>query len=158
GTHEHTLSFPGHGEAPSSAPQGRTLEHETLEDEEMEFHPVPEDIEALSEAAADSDLDLIEETLDAGNGYGERWLPKIAAVDEDEVLAAEARGETYQASSDDENGNDEEEEETNGRAELRAASPTMAYQQRQTERPGYERRGQRGRRSSRRNNVRTRPH
>ena len=156
-THDHALPFPGHGEAPSSAPQGRTLEHETLEDEEMEFHPVPEDLGALSEAAADSDLDLIEETLDAENGYGERWLPKIADVDEDEVVAAEMRGETYQAASDEENGEEEEEEETNGRAELRAAAPTMAYQQRQSERPGYERRGQRGRRS-RRNNVRTRPH
>ena len=68
----------------------------------MEFHPVPEDLEALSEAAADSDLDLVEETLDADNGYSERWLPKIADVDEEEVLAAEMRGETYQARSDDE--------------------------------------------------------
>ena len=157
---EHTLPFPGYAAAPSSAPQGRTLEHETLEDEEMEFHPVPEDLEALSEVAADSDLDLVEETLDAENGYGERWLPKIADVDEEEVLAAEMRGETYQAAGDEENGDDEADEETNGRAELRAASPTMGYQQRQqTERPGYDRRGQRGRRSTRRNNnVRTHPH
>ena len=155
-THEPSLPFPGHGAAPSSAPEGRTLEHETLDEEEIEFPAVPEDLEALSEAAADSDLDLVEETLDA-NGYGERWLPKIADVDEDEVLAAEMRGETYQVSSEDENGDEEEEEETNGRAELRAATPTMAYQQRQSERPGYDRRGQRGRRS-RRNNVRTRPH
>ena len=88
--------------APSTAPEGRTLEHETLDEEETEFHPVPEDLGALSEAAADSDLDLIEETLDAGNGHGERWLPKIADVDEDEVLAAEMRGETYQITSDDE--------------------------------------------------------
>ncbi len=157
---DHSLPFPGHGAAPDSAPQGRTLEHETLEDEEMEFHPVPEDLEALNEAAADSDLDLIEETLDADNGYSERWLPKIADVDEEEVLAAEMRGETYQVAGDDENGDDEEDEDANGRAELRAASPTMAYQQRQqNERPGYERRGQRGRRSNnRRNNVRPRPH
>jgi Rne/Rng family ribonuclease len=146
--------FPSHT-APSTAPEGRTLEHETLDEEEMEFQPVPEDIGALSEAAADSDLDLVEETLDADNGYGERWLPKIADVDEDEVLAAEMRGETYQMASDGEEG-DEEEEETNGRAEVRATSPTMRYQ-RQTERSGYERRGQRGRRG-RRNNVRTRPH
>ncbi len=89
-TREDSLPFPGHAAAPEIAPEGRTLEHETLEDEEMEFHPVPEDIEALSEAAADSDLDLVEETLDADNGYGERWLPKIADVDEDEVLAAES--------------------------------------------------------------------
>ncbi len=162
-TREHAAAFPDYAPAPSSAPQGRTLEHETLEDEEMEFHPVPEDIEALSEAAADSDLDLVEETLDAGNGYNDRWLPKIADVDEEEVLAAEMRGETYEASqaNEDENGEDEDEEETNGRAELRATTPTMGYQQRQqqTERPGYDRRGQRGRRpNSRRNNVRTRPH
>jgi ribonuclease G len=153
-THEHNSPFPTHP-APESAPEGRTLEHEMLEDEEMEFHPVPENLEALSEAAADSDLDLVEETLDADDGNGERWVPKIADVDEEEVLAAEMRGETYQASSGDENGDEyEEEEETNGRAELRAASPTMGYQQRQTERKGYERRGRR----SRRNNVRTRPH
>jgi len=162
GTHQHATPFPDYAPAPSSAPQGRTLEHETLEDEEMEFHPVPEDIEALSEVAADSDLDLVEETLDAGNGYNDRWLPKIADVDEEEVLAAEMRGETYEASegNEDENGEDEDEEESNGRAEMRAASPTMGYQQRQqTERPGYDRRGQRGRRPGRRNNnVRTRPH
>ncbi len=158
-THESSLPFPGYAAAPSTAPKGRTLEHETLEDEEMEFHPMPEDLEALSEVAGDSDLDLVEETLDAENGYSERWLPKIADVDEEEVLAAEMRGETYQAASDEENGDEGEEEETNGRAELRTASPTMAYQQRQTERPGYDRRGQRGRRpSSRRNNVRSRPH
>ena len=143
-THEPSLPFPGHAAAPSTAPQGRTLEHEMLEDEEMEFHPVPEDLEALSEVAADSDLDLVEETLDAENGYSERWLPKIADVDEEEVLAAEMRGETYQAAGDEENGDEGEEEETNGHAELRTASPTMPYQQRQTERPGYDRRGQRG--------------
>jgi Rne/Rng family ribonuclease len=155
-SHEHEEVFPSHA-APSTAPEGRTLEHETLDEEEMEFPPVPEDIEALSEAAADSDLDLIEETIDAGNGYGDRWLPKIADVDEEEVLAAEMRGETYQMPSEDEE--DDEEEETNGRAEVRAASPTVGYQQRQSER-GYERRGQRGRRGNRRNNVRTRtyPH
>ncbi len=47
-THEHASPFPGYASAPATAPQGRTLEHETLEDEEMEFHPVPEDLEALS--------------------------------------------------------------------------------------------------------------
>jgi ribonuclease G len=153
---EHPLTFPAH-EAPLTAPAGRTLEHETLEDDEMEFHPMPENLEALSEAAADSDLDLIEETLDAENDYNERWVPKIADVDEEEVLAAEMRGETYNAEADEEeNGDDYEEEETNGRAEVRAPAATAGYQ-RQTERPAYDRRGQRGRRS-RRNNVRMRPH
>jgi len=156
--HDRHMIFPTHP-APESAPEGRTLEHETLDDEELDFTPVPENLEALSEVAADSDLDLVEETLDADNGYGERWVPKIADVDEEEVLAAELRGETYSLNGDNENGDEEEgfEEETNGRAELRASSPTVAYQQRQTDRPGYERRGQRGRRS-RRNNVRMRPH
>ncbi len=154
---EHALNFPNH-EAPSTAPVGRTLEHETLDEEEMEFPPVPEDLEALSEVAADSDLDLVEETLDAENGFGERWVPKIADVDEEEVLAAEMRGETYQPPAEEENGEEYEEEEANDRAEVRAASPTAGYQQRQSERPGYERRGQRGRRSNRRNNVRLRPH
>jgi ribonuclease G len=151
---EHPIIFPAH-EAPSSAPEGRTLEHETLEDDEMEFHPMPENLEALSEATADSDLDLVEETLDADDGYGDRWVPQIADVDEDEVVAAEMRGETYGASEDED---DEDEEETNGRAELRGTAPTAAYQQRQSERSGYERRGPRGRRGSRRNNIRMRLH
>jgi Rne/Rng family ribonuclease len=154
---ERTNAFPEH-EALLSAPAGRTLEHETLEDDEMDFHPMPEDIEALSEAAADTDLDLVEETLDAENDFSERWVPKIADVDEDEVVAAEERGETYNVATDDE-GEEDEEEEADGRAELRAPAATAAYQQRQAERPGYDRRGQRGRRgNSRRNNVRTRPH
>src|ERR1019366_2676547 len=55
-------------EAPLVAPEGRTLEHEVLEDEEMEFHPVPDDISALSEVAGDEELVLEEETLDADNG------------------------------------------------------------------------------------------
>ena len=52
-----------------------------------------------------------------------------------------------------------QEEETNGRAELRAASPTVAYQQRQTERPGYDRRYRDREPAWRRprRNVRTRP-
>jgi ribonuclease G len=155
----HAVAFPSH-EAPSMAPEGHTLEHETLDDDEMEFHPMPENLEALSEAAADSDLDLVEETLDSDNGYGERWVPKIADVDEDEVLAAEMRGETISVhpdAGDEEDGDDYEEEESDGRAELRAPAATAGYQQRQAERPGYDRRGQRGRRS-RRNNVRMRPH
>ncbi len=79
--------------APSVAPEGRTLEHEVLEDEEMEFHPVPDDLSALSEVAGDEELVLEEETLDADNGDSDRWIPKIADVDEDEVVAAEERGE-----------------------------------------------------------------
>src|SRR5271165_5011408 len=107
--------------APSEAPEGRTLEHETLEDDEMEFHPVPENIEALREVAAE-----------------ERGETRLLAGQEDE---------------EDEPGD----EEANGRAELRAAAPTAAYQQRQVERGGYDRRGpRRGR--GRRNNVRVHPH
>ena len=59
----------------------------------MEFHPVPDDISALSEVAGDEELVLEEETLDSDNGYSERWIPKIEDVDEDEVVAAEMRGE-----------------------------------------------------------------
>ena len=127
--------------APSEAPEGHTLEHEVLEDEEMEFHPVPDDISALSEVAGDEELVLEEETLDSDNGYSERWIPKIEDVDEDEVVAAEMRGENiFGAESDEEEGEDNGEvEETNGRAELRASSPTAGYQQRQAERPGYDR-------------------
>ena len=46
-----------HTTTPSEAPVGRTLEHETLEDEEMEFHPMPENLEAMSEVAGDLELD-----------------------------------------------------------------------------------------------------
>jgi Rne/Rng family ribonuclease len=148
--------------APSEAPEGRTLEHETLEDDEMEFHPMPENIEALSEVAGDLELEMEEETLDS-DGYSDRWIPKVADVDEDEVVAAEERGETRFAAAEDEGEEDEEEEsgdvETNGRAELRTAPPTAGYQQRQTERQGFNRRNDRGRRGGgRRNNVRTGPH
>ena len=141
--------------APSEAPEGRTLEHETLDDDEMEFHPMPENLEAMSEVAGDQDLELEEQTLDSDNGYSERWIPKVADVDEDEVVAAEERGETRfvggQVGLDEEEG----EEEANGRAELRGTAPTAAYQQRQTRRSGdYDRGGRRGFRG-RRNNVRS---
>jgi Rne/Rng family ribonuclease len=145
--------------APSEAPEGRTLEHETLEDDEMEFHPVPENIEALREVAGDLELELEEETLDSGDGYSERWIPKVADVDEDEVVAAEERGETRFAAGDETDEEEEEAEETNGRAELRASTPTAAYQQRQSERQGFNRRNDRGRRGGgRRNNVRVHSH
>jgi Rne/Rng family ribonuclease len=146
-------SFQRHA-APELAPEGRTLEHETLDDDEMEFHPMPENIEALREVAGDAELELEEETLGNGDDYSDRWIPKVADVDEDEVVAAEERGETrFVASEEDE----EYDEEANGRAELRAPAPTAAYQQRQVERPGYDRRGQRGR-HGRRNNVRMHSH
>ena len=164
---EHQMRFPHETDvpqraAPAEAPQGRTLEHEVLEDDEMEFHPMPENIEALSEVAGDEELVLEEEIMDR-DAYSDRWVPKIADVDEDEVIAAEERGENIF-----EGGNDEEEEEedeaieaaeTNGgRAEVRSPAPTVGYQQRQSQRPGYDR-NQRGRRGGgRRNNVRTRPH
>ncbi len=122
------------------ASKGHTLEHEVLEDEEAEFHPVPDDMSALSEVAGDEELVLEEETLDSDNGYSERWIPKIEEVDEDEVVAAEMRGENiYEAGEAEEEDEQETADDANGRAELRAAPPTAAYQQRQTERPGYNR-------------------
>jgi len=138
---QEAQEFPAfhHDEAPSVAPAGRTLEHEVLEDEEMEFHPVPDDLSALSEVAGDEELVLEEETLDSDNGYSERWIPKIEDVDEDEVVAAEERGENIYAAGEETEEEEEPAEETNGRAELRAASPTAAYQQRHAERPGYNR-------------------
>ena len=148
--------------APSSAPEGRTLEHEVLEDEEAEFQPVPADLGALSEVAGDEELVLEEETLDSDNGYGERWVPKIEDVDEDEIVAAEERGEKIYPAEEEDEEVEGEEEEVAERAELRAAPPTAGYQQRNPQRPGYERRGgrfdrDRGRRGgSRRNNVRPR--
>ena len=73
---QESPAFPSR-EAPSVAPEGRTLEHEVLEDEEMEFHPVPDDLSALSEVEGDEELVLEEETLDADNGDSDRWIPKI---------------------------------------------------------------------------------
>ncbi len=155
--------------APETAPEGRTLEHEVLEEEEMDYHPVPDDLNAIREVAGDEELVLEEETLDAGNGYNERWVPKIEDVDEDEIVAAEERGENIFAAEEgeEEEEDDEvsgEEEEGNGRAELRAATPTAGYQQRNAERPGYQRRGgrfdrDRGRRGGGggRRNTRSRP-
>ncbi len=128
--------------APSIAPQGRTLEHEVLEDEEAEFQPMPDDLSAIREVAGDEELVLEEETLDAGNSYNERWVPKIEEVDEDEVVAAEERGEKiYEAEEEEEEDETgEEEEEASDRAEVRASAPTAGYQQRTAERPSYERR------------------
>ncbi len=132
--------------APSIAPAGRTLEHEVLDEEEAELPSVPDDESAAREVAGDEGMVLEEETLDA-NGYSERWIPKIEDVDEDEVVAAEMRGEKiYEAEEEDEEEPVEEEvEEANDRAEVRAAAPTAGYQQRTAQRPGYERRGYRDR-------------
>jgi ribonuclease G len=167
------LQSPEQHAAPEIAPEGRTLEHEVLEEEEMDYHPVPDDLNAMREVAGDEELVLEEETLDAGNGYNERWVPKIEDVDEDEIVAAEERGEQLFADteSDDEEEDEEDHngdgEETNGRAELRASTPTAGYQQRNAERPGYQRRGgrfdrdrDRGRRGGGggpRRNTRSRP-
>jgi len=142
--------------APSEAPEGRTLEHEVLEDEETEFQPVPQDLNALSEVAGDEELVLEEETLDSDRGYSERWIPKIEDVDEDEVVAAEMRGESIYGAEGEEEEADSEVEETNGRAELRAPAPTAGLQQRQYERPGYDRR-YRDRTRGPRRGMRTRP-
>ena len=148
--------------APSVAPEGRTLEHEVLEEEEAEFQPVPDDLNAMREVAGDEELVLEEETLDA-NGYSERWVPKIEDVDEDEIVAAEERGEKLYEAEEEEDEDEEvegEEEQVADRAEIRASTPTAGYQQRNVQRPGYERRPgyrDRGRRGgSRRNNVRMR--
>ncbi len=166
--HESGESFERQAQmsAPSEAPAGHTLEHEVLDEEEMEFHPVPADLGAMKEVAGDEELVLEEETLDAGAGYNDRWIPKIEEVDEDEVVAAEERGENIFGADDEEEDDESEEgDEANGQAELRTVAPTAAYQQRQTERPGYDRRPNRdrndrdrGRRGGgpRRNNVRGR--
>ena len=164
---EHEVDTPAgsfdlveHHAAPSTAPKGRTLEHEVLEDEEAEFQPMPDDLNAMREVAGDEELVLEEETLDRENGYSERWVPKIEDVDEDEIVAAEERGEKiYEAEEEEDEDAEGEEEEVADRAEMRASAPTAGYQQRTAQRPGHERRGyrDRGRRGgSRRNNIRTR--
>jgi ribonuclease G len=122
--------------APSEAPEGRTLEHEVLDEEEAEMQAMPEDVSAMREVAGDEELVLEEETLDADNDYSERWVPKIEDVDEDEIVAAEERGEHVFEGDDDEA--EEAEDEAIERAEVRAAAPTAGYQQR-AERPAYDR-------------------
>ena len=157
----YELLNPEQNAAPSVAPAGLTLEHEVLEDEEMEFQAVPDDVTAMREIAGDEELVLEEETLDAANGYSGRWVPKIADVDEDEVVAAEMRGEKIYPAVEEEEAVEEngEEEEVNDHAELRAAAPTAGYQQRNVQRPGYGRRDNRdrGRQGGSRRNMRSRP-
>jgi ribonuclease G len=157
----YELPSPEQHAAPSIAPAGHTLEHEVLEDEEMEFQPVPDDVTAMREVAGDEELVLEEETLDADNGYSERWVPKIADVDEDEVVAAEMRGEKIYPAEEEEEAVEEngEKEEVNDHAELRASAPTAGYQQRNAQRPGYGRRDfrDRGRQGGSRRNMRSRP-
>ncbi len=157
----YELLNPEHSAAPSVAPEGHTLEHEVLEDEEMEFQAVPDDVTAMREIAGDEELVLEEETLDAANGYSERWVPKIEDVDEDEIVAAEERGEKiYPAEEEEEADENGEEEQVNDHAELRAAAPTAGYQQRNAQRPGYGRRDfrDRGRHGGgSRRNMRSRP-
>jgi ribonuclease G len=127
----------------------------------MEFQPVPDDVTAMREVAGDEELVLEEETLDADNGYSERWVPKIADVDEDEVVAAEMRGEKIYPAEEEEEAVEEngEKEEVNDHAELRASAPTAGYQQRNAQRPGYGRRDfrDRGRQGGSRRNMRSRP-
>ena len=150
------LAVPEQHAAPSVAPKGRTLEHEVIEEEEADFQPMPDDLSALREVAGDEELVLEEETLDA-NGFSERWVPQIEDVDEDEVVAAEERGEKIYEAEEEEEENGEQ-EETAERAELRTAAPTAGYQQRSQQRPGYERRGYRDyRRGGPRRNFRSRP-
>jgi Rne/Rng family ribonuclease len=160
------LQTPEHHAAPYIAPAGHTLEHEVMDDEETDYHPVPDDVNALREVAGDEELVLEEETLDAANGYSDRWVPKIEDVDEDEIVAAEERGENIFAAPEEEDDEEGEEEEASDRAELRAATPTAGYQQRQPSRPGYEPRrggrfdrdrGRRGGGGGPRRNMRSRP-
>ncbi len=127
----------------------------------MEFQAVPDDLTAMREVAGDEELVLEEETLDAANGYSERWVPKIEDVDEDEIVAAEERGEKiYPAEEEEEADENGEEEQVNDHAELRAAAPTAGYQQRNAQRPGYGRRDYRDRGrhgGGSRRNMRSRP-
>ena len=87
---------------------------------------MPENLEAMSEVAGDFDLELEEETLDDDNGYSDRWIPKVADVDEDEVVAAEERGETRFAA-----GEEELEEEEERRRRRQRARRTARGRRRQ---------------------------
>ncbi len=150
--------------APSEAPVGRTLEHETLEDDEMEFHPMPENLEAISEVAGDSELELEEETLDSDNGYSRSLDSQDRRCGRRRSRRRRGAGRNTFAAGEEEIEEIEEEEESgeesNERAEVRAAAPTAAYQQRQPRRGGEGDRDRRGGRNfrGRRNNVRSNAH
>ena len=135
--------------APAEAPEGRTLEHETLEDDEMEFHPMPENIEAMSEVASDSELELVEETLDS-----RQWL--LGALDSSSRGCGRRRSGCRRGARRDSfhrphrrrgrrgRATRSDEEESNGRAEVArcssdrrlSATPDRAPAVRSSQRPG----------------------
>ena len=124
------------------------LEEEEIEEEEAELgHP----LEPIDDVEFD---ELEEETLDA-QPFQQRAAAQAAAEQlvADGAEAGEEEEEEHQSEDGEEAeaemlASDEDSEENgegNGRAELRAPSGTAGYQQRSQHRPGFDRRGDRGR-------------
>jgi ribonuclease G len=63
---------------PESAPEGKTLEHETFEGEET-----PDAVQLAQDDSSESDMELEEETLEASGSDASRWIPQVADIEED---------------------------------------------------------------------------
>ncbi len=144
-----------HAEQEYSASPSQAVEHEEIEEEELDLPSVAEHFDDVDEYE-----ELEEQTLDAHSVNAER-NGEMAAIGEElteAVEESEADGEAaegYEGDEGEENAEETEyepqeagEEGTASRAELRAPAGTAGYQQR-TQRPPFERRG-RGRRGGRR--------
>ena len=137
---------------PDSAPEGMTLEHETFDGEETvdTVHQFAED------DSSEADMELEEETLEAGSGeVSGRWIPQVADIEEDfhdhqvedfEYSNGNGNGEALEiaegefAEEEDEDEGEGEEEE----GEETAASGSGTQPRRRFERGRRGRRGRRG--------------
>ena len=63
---------------PESAPEGKTLEHETFDGEE-----ISDTVQLAQDDASESDMELEEETLEASGSDAGRWIPQVADIEED---------------------------------------------------------------------------
>jgi Rne/Rng family ribonuclease len=145
----------------------RTVEHEEIEEEEVDLPVAAEHLED-----ADDYQELEEETLEAHPAHAERD-GDLAAIGEELTEAVEESEANEEFEEDEENGEEveyeaaeageageagesgESEGDTASQAELRGPAGTAGYQQR-TQRPPFERRG-RGRRGGRRYMRQARP-
>ena len=142
--------------------EGGNVEHEEIDEEEADIGTYEEELDHYHAH------DFEEETLDAQGGRvnGAEVLGD-AVRETDEELALEEEEYEFNGNGEADGGDQfeesellaaEEEEPENGHAELRAPTGTAGYQQRteRTERPGYDRRGDRRRRGFRGRGPRTR--
>ncbi|HEY3930205.1 MAG TPA: Rne/Rng family ribonuclease [Candidatus Koribacter sp.] len=137
---------------PEAAPEGKTLEHETFDGEES-VEP-SETVKRIAEDdSAEADMELEEETLEAGGGeISGRWIPQVADIEEDfhdhqveDFEYSNGNGETAEAAEGEfEEGDEEIEGEEEEEGEEAVATEPGQQPRRRFERGG--RRGRRGRR------------